>query len=106
MAAERAVGRVRTPGDRGTSDPSGIGSVGTRVLIALLGIVTVLTTAFQSVPASAAPPYAWVSLSGDVSPARYGPAMTQDGTVSPAQILLFGGQASAGAQSDTWRWNG
>jgi RHS repeat-associated protein len=106
MAAERAVGRVRTPGDRKTSDSSGNGSMATRVLVALLGIVTVLTTALQSVPASAAPPYAWVSLSGDVSPTRYGAAMTQDGTVSPAQVLLFGGQASSSAQSDTWRWNG
>jgi len=56
--------------------------------------------------ASATNPYGWSLSSSDVTPARSGAAVSQDGTTAPAQTLLFGGKAATGVVNDTWRWNG
>src|SRR6266566_3160887 len=75
------------------------------VTLALLAIVIAAVSALTLSVVRSATPYGWASTTSDVSPVRSGAAVAQDGTVSPSQVLLFGGKASSGLVNDTWRWN-
>src|SRR6478752_2964040 len=83
-------------------------SGGMRRRLALLVALVVAMSLATVLPrmAWAAIPYAWTSVTSDVTPARADPSVASDGASSPAAVLLFGGKTSAGPGNETWRWSG